>query len=290
MNIYTPSLLKEEFNIKKLYSVHYFEYSTDYNFPGESHGFWEMVYVDKGSANIVTPCGEFVLSQGSVTFHKPHELHGIYVNNSAPNVAIISFECKSPSMCFFEDKVFSAGQKQKEFISKIISEFTRGFETPLNQVICYKLSPRENAFFGAEQLIKNYISELLISFIRGEENEKQFPQITKNNYDVMLGLIVDYMHENIGEKIRIKDLTDLSSFNKVTVTNLFKRSFGKGPIDYFIDMKIERAKLLLREKNYNITQISELLGYSSIHFFSRQFKIKTGMSPEEYSNSIKALI
>ncbi|HJB28450.1 MAG TPA: AraC family transcriptional regulator, partial [Candidatus Blautia faecavium] len=39
----------------------------------------------------------------------------------------------------------------------------------------------------------------------------------------------------------------------------------------------------------NFTQISEYLGYSSIHYFSRQFKKISGMTPSEYSSSIKAL-
>ena len=53
-------------------------------------------------------------------------------------------------------------------------------------------------------------------------------------------------------------------------------------------MKIELAKSYLRENNYNVTQISEILGFSSIHYFSRQFKKKVGMSPIEYSNSVLA--
>ena len=57
-----------------------------------------------------------------------------------------------------------------------------------------------------------------------------------------------------------------------------------------INMKIERAKLFLRESTYNITQISDVLGYSGIHYFSRQFKKITGMTPTEYSNSIKAMM
>ena len=54
-------------------------------------------------------------------------------------------------------------------------------------------------------------------------------------------------------------------------------------------MKIECAKTYIREDSYNITQIADMLGYESIHYFSRQFKKITKMSPKEYSNSIKAM-
>ena len=53
-------------------------------------------------------------------------------------------------------------------------------------------------------------------------------------------------------------------------------------------MKVEFAKQLIRENQLNFTQISDFLGYSSIHYFSRQFKKVTGMTPSEYSTSIKA--
>ena len=51
----------------------------------------------------------------------------------------------------------------------------------------------------------------------------------------------------------------------------------------------DQAKLLIRENSLNFTEIANTLGYSSIHYFSRQFKTFTGMSPSEYALSIKAL-
>ena len=55
------------------------------------------------------------------------------------------------------------------------------------------------------------------------------------------------------------------------------------------DPMTELAKELIREKNMNFTQIADYLGYTSIHYFSRQFKKIAGMTPSEYASSIKAL-
>ena len=54
-------------------------------------------------------------------------------------------------------------------------------------------------------------------------------------------------------------------------------------------MKFSFAKQLIRENDMNFTLISEFLGYSSIHYFSRQFKKICGMTPSEYASSIKAI-
>ena len=57
-------------------------------------------------------------------------------------------------------------------------------------------------------------------------------------------------------------------------------------IDYFIALKVNEAKKLLQEGNVSITQISDTLGYSTIHHFSHSFKKCIGMSPSEYKKSL----
>ena len=52
-------------------------------------------------------------------------------------------------------------------------------------------------------------------------------------------------------------------------------------------LKMKEAKKLIREGNHNITQISEILGYSSIHHFTRMFKRVTGFSPTMYKTSVR---
>lgn len=56
-----------------------------------------------------------------------------------------------------------------------------------------------------------------------------------------------------------------------------------------MDLKMKEAKKLIREKNHSVTQISDMLGYSSIHNFSRAFKKKIGFSPIEYRQQIEKL-
>jgi YesN/AraC family two-component response regulator len=59
---------------------------------------------------------------------------------------------------------------------------------------------------------------------------------------------------------------------------------------YFKQLKIKEAKSLIRENNFNFTEISFMLGYNSIHYFSRIFKSETGMTLSEYAKSVKSLI
>ena len=70
---------------------------------------------------------------------------------------------------------------------------------------------------------------------------------------------------------------------------LFRDAQGCGVIEFFSAMKIDTAKQMIRDQQLNFTQISDKLGYTSIHYFSRQFKKLTAMTPSEYATSIRLL-
>jgi YesN/AraC family two-component response regulator len=66
--------------------------------------------------------------------------------------------------------------------------------------------------------------------------------------------------------------------------------YRTGVKEYFNKLKIDQAKSLIREEQHNFTEIAELLGYSSVHYFSKQFKSLTDMAPTEYARSVQAKV
>lgn len=288
---YTGTRLNDEIKISRLYTVHYFEYSKRFSFTGESHDFWELVYADKGDVTVFADDKSFVLEQGNVIFHKPNEWHNVRANGvDAANITIITFASPSKAMSFFENKILSVGQKQKELLSKIVSEYTNAFKTPLNNPYTTHLERRSDAAVASEQLIKLFLCEFLILFLRNDPSGRQRTVRSIHSSDATLNLLINYMEQNITKTVTLKELMEYSGTNRTAIENIFRENLGKGAVEYFLILKIELAKKYLREDNYNITQISEILGYSSIHYFSRQFKKITGMTPTEYLLSIKAMM
>lgn len=70
---------------------------------------------------------------------------------------------------------------------------------------------------------------------------------------------------------------------------MFREAHNCGAIDFFLHMKLDAAKQMIRDQQLNFTQIADRLGYSSIHYFSKQFKRFNGMSPSEYASSLKQM-
>lgn len=286
---YTGTRLREEIVIRELVTVHYFEFSKDYRFRGESHDFWEIVYADRGEFIAETDSGRRVIKTGDILFHKPNEWHTLVADGvNAPSAIVISFKCGSPAMSAFEGGLFSTGSVQRTLLSKILDESKKAFSSPLSDLFTAKLSRRRDATFGSEQMIKLHLTELLLTLLR-EENTPATTSLKRNLDSGLFSDICAYLEESVGTKLSLDDIARYAGISKTALKQLFREQAGCGACEYFTRLKIDCAKQYIREADYNFTQIAEMLGYDSIHYFSRQFRKYVNMSPTEYAGSIRAL-
>ena len=68
---YIKTTLKREIAIDSIITIHYFEYMKDFVFHGESHDFWEFLYVDQGSVIVQAGENHFRMEAGDIIFHEP---------------------------------------------------------------------------------------------------------------------------------------------------------------------------------------------------------------------------
>jgi AraC-like DNA-binding protein len=87
--------------------------------------------------------------------------------------------------------------------------------------------------------------------------------------------------QHIGEPITIKELSRKVAINECYLKKGFKEMFGTTIFDFYQGQRMEHAKYLLYEKGLSVTDVSALLGYSSISHFSTAFKKHTGLKPCE---------
>lgn len=286
--------LKTAIVINKIYTIHYFEYMSDFSFAGESHDFWEFLCVDKGEVNAVADSHSYSLKKDDIIFHKPNEFHSVQSNGLiAPNLVVISFECNSPAMEFFKEKILTIGESERSLLAQIIMESRNIFSTALDDPYFTKMERRESSPFGAEQLVKIHLEQMLIQMIRrynSMNSEKQAPKILKAKNDYYLyEHILFYLEQHLHAQLTIEQICKDNLIGRSQLQKLFREYNNCGVIDYFIRMKISLAKQLIRNNQLNFTQIADTLGYTSIHYFSRQFKQCTGLTPSEYSSSIMKL-
>ena len=270
-------------------SIYYYEFSKDFNHEPEQHDFWEMVYVDSGSVNAITIGVGCTLSQGQVIFHEPMETHA-HVSDSrvANSMLVVSFTCNSPVMQSFRGKTFTLDKTSKILLSLFLEEAKNALGSVPSDYRDRKNLEFSGEVFGSSQLLSCHLTEFLIKLARSSDAvkvtlNKQSRDIANNS---ICELVCEYMRKNLDTNITLKELCDVFLMGKTQMCRIFRDCMGKSPMEYYNSIKIKEAKKLLREKQYTVSQISDMLGYSSIHTFSRSFKTGTGHSPMEYVKSI----
>jgi len=94
--------------------------------------------------------------------------------------------------------------------------------------------------------------------------------------------VTEYMNENLGENISLADLANLLNMSQFYFCRLFKQSTGITPHAYLVKQRIERSKLLLKQKNLTIDEIASHCGFANPSHFAKCFRRETSLSPKQF--------
>ena len=288
---YVKTELKSVISISEIVTIHYYEFDKSFVFAGESHDFWEMVYVDRGRVRVKRDEEELILSQGEIIFHKPNEFHSIRAEESSPNFFVVSFDTASAAMKHFEGYHTVLNKTLAPFISSVIREAEATYDIPKNDPDLTHLSRKQNAPVGGEQLIKTYLEQLFVLLLRGmtrEAGTSIFPSKERLEGHLVVSM-KKMIEERVTDAFRVGDLCAALGYSESYLCRLFREQTGETVAAYAVRVRIGRAKEMIREGRLNFTQIAARLGFQSAHYFSRRFKLITGMSPSEYAESVKML-
>lgn len=240
-----------------------------------SHNFFQMIGFEGGNGSI--QIDEATLSvdprQGYLVL--PQQMHSIYCAESTQPLKIldIKFSVSNPELfqdlvnmeCRFEGENFT---KFQYVFNKIISE------SALQQPYYYSL-------------ISGYLYEMLIFLLRNVKGLSQpenipEPVVSKQFKGVDVEQLMQYIHFNYSNIISLDDLSAMAKVNKTTLISIFKDLYGTTPIRYVNSIRLQKAKELLVNTDTSVGEIAELIGFQSIHYFSRYFRSKENCTPIEY--------
>ena len=97
---------------------------------------------------------------------------------------------------------------------------------------------------------------------------------------------MNYIDTHIYTMASLSDVADAMHYNYSYISDLFKRTTDETLSAYYRRKRLDTARLLLSEGKLSVTQISELLNFSSIYTFSRSYKDYFGVSPNESKRMI----
>ncbi len=283
MHEYIKHTINNFVSIRSFQSIYYFEL-TGIN-PGvkEYHDFPEIVYVAKGTHELYINDAPYSLVEGQMVIYAPNAIHYSLYQNS--QIAIVSFELESDSIASIYNKIITLTLPQRESLMKIISLGIEVFtpQTPNGHTISMVLKDRTPA--SQLQTIKN-LTELFLIDVYESNSKETSTSSTADSGGRKISLfsaIVDYMKANVNTDFSLSQISTEFKISISTLKNLFKSHYNSSPKAYFINLKIEEAKRMIRETSLSFTEISSHLNFSSVHYFSKLFKDKLGVTPSEYA-------
>ncbi len=230
--------------------------------------FLVSLYTDGEGVQVVNGT-EYEICRGCITVLSPLDFHRNIIN-----------EEKHASVCTvkFSDKIFY--QKLggcctlSDFpIVKTLSD--EDYETAKTIFsLLLKEQQKENAR-GSELFVETLIEQLVILALRTEDREGKSVS-SKVIRDALV-----YMHYNFKKDIKVEDVAKYVGYSANYFSTQFKKETGISFQRYLCDLRLEFAKNLLRYSDLSITEICLESGYNTLAHFSKMFKQKYGVSPEQ---------
>ena len=255
--------INNAFKIDGLYSAFAFDWDDSFVFTGENHNFWEAVFVESGEVEVTEDENVYILGKGDLIFHAPMEFHRIKsAHGSSPRGFIMSFAVTPTLPKSISSGVFSLDPTQ-------ISEYA---------AICKKASDFD--LHPERELLGHEISSRLSAFMIGLCSKSTASGASMSQSAIEYRRIVSFMLENPCENLTLSEIAKKNNVSVSYVKLLFSTYAGISPKAYFNQLRVRRATELLGE-GISVTEVADLLNFSSPNYFSAFYKKHTGLSPSE---------
>ena len=270
---YSYQPLVSKMNLKEIFTCFYQVRKSNYTFPGESHDYYELTYIDHGTLDTTVDGHSYRLSKYDLILYYPGQFHTQSTDSqSTCSYLTITFDMDNKLPGDLKNRVFHT----RKDIYQVLSEFMKSIQS--------------DGHLNSE-LVLLYLKQILILLYQFDDEVEESISITANpmqeHYEsTLLNEILVFINNNVYKQFTVEDLCTKFSISRSSLQNLFKSNIHITPKQYISNVKLNQAKIMIHEHNQTISEISDILGFTSIHYFSRKFKLQYGISPTDYAKSI----
>lgn len=248
------------------------------------HNAYEMAFIVSGKMKVLIEEKEYIVRENQIVFIDTRQMHHfdilegpcsryfLHLNTEQfgrllRNPALLSI---LRSQMIGMDHCIDIGRDAEE-IKKVFRQIKKENENPNS--FCY------------EEMITSYIKQILIIAARniGVKKQEDLVKMRKDIYRIQREL-----EEHYAEDIKICMLADKYYINQYYLSHCFKRIAGCSPKKYLLLVRISKAKELLLETDFLVSEIAFKTGFGDTNNFIRYFKKEVNMTPNKYRKSIRA--
>lgn len=268
----------EDLNPTFLFSCEILRQETE---QAHRHDFIEIGIILDGKGEFSVDDKVFPVRKGDLLLFNPGMLHqSRRINEKEPATEFyagfsnIHFRNMEYNQILFPHRTFLLRPKEKTFLH-------------LNRLAESMMAESRSTQPGRYFMLKSYLTQMILLLYREQAEQQNSTasgfifESTGKKY--VVEKIVDYLEDHYTEKISLDQIAQNMYLSPFYISRIFKSEVGDTPINYLINLRMEKARQLLREKpNCSVQEIALQVGYDDAYHFSKLFKKHYGNSPSQY--------
>jgi len=254
------------------------------------HDFTEIVIILDGQGIQVVESNEYHVAAGDVFVLQGNQSH-YFKDARKIDIVNVMFE-GNRKFNLIPDKIKSLDGYNALFILEPNYRDRDHFKNKLklNREALSKLEALINGMFeeiqnkeeGYDMILQNRFQELVVLLCRHYNKIGS----TEVRSLVRIGKVIEFLENNLDKKIYITDMADIAYMSVRNFQRTFIRAFGISPINYLIQVRLQKARKLLRESDLEISEISSVTGFTDVSHLIRCFKKYSKTTPYKYRAGI----
>ena len=254
-----------------------------------AHDFWELAYIFEGEGVNETPASSAAVRVGDFLFIKPGAEHAILCPDGIGMPArICNCLIRSSTMKKAIAQIEACAGLQGYTLLDMLND-EPSFCIRLHddnacniQHLVWLITHEYNHFTsGSETVIHHSLYSLLVCIIRLYEyqvRQASTPVVGRNDIDQL----IKYINANFGQPLKLTMLAERIHLSPEYLSRAFHKLTGKTVSAYIAEVRVTKAKEMLRGRRFSIEYIGEYCGYRSASSFQKAFKQAVGLSPSQY--------
>lgn len=269
-------------------NVGYARHNGDWNFDKVNSPFTRIYYVTKGHAEVITSTGRHTLEPGYMYIIPAFTEHSDVCDGIFEHYYVHIYEDAPWGEDITGSHIFPFGIEGTELDEMLFRDLCEHnmamslkfsdpkiYDNKHSLIECVRLNRERPLFDRLESM--GIIARLIARFVRYATPRFQ-------TADPRIAEAIRTINENIDETVSIDRLAGDAHMSKDYFIRLFKHELGATPMQFIIESKMTKAKLMLSSENISVKEVAYSLGYYDLSYFSRLFRRHTAMTPRQYRN------
>ncbi|WP_271005430.1 AraC family transcriptional regulator [Listeria seeligeri] len=253
----------------------------------------EIIYALKGSLNLGINDMPIQLKEGEIQIINGGDVHYFLASPNSERI-VIQFDL---SLFQEEMQLDEAGKTLREMLTEMAHlsrDWPEEVASKMQSLIQEIHSESSENKPGKHYILKADLLAIIVLIYREIPQIKTQPDSVISEQAVLksqetlqkLDQIFSYVEKHYQEPVSLQEVADYTGFSTYYFTKFFKRNTGMTFVTFLNDYRLNKAKWMLLNEAFPVTEVAELAGFSSVKTFHHAFKRAMGVAPLKYRKAI----